>query len=107
MRTRFALCSVLLFFTSCSILSAQTITGSVTGTVTDAGGAAVGGAKVTATNIDTGVQTDTVTNEAGVYTIRFLQIGHYKLNFSAQGFSPSTAGPFSLEVSQELESTQS
>ncbi|QNI37956.1 TonB-dependent receptor [Edaphobacter albus] len=101
MRARIALCSVFLFLVSCSMALAQTITGSVTGTVTDASGAAVGGAKVTAVNIDTGVQTSTATNSAGVYTIRFLQIGHYKLNISAQGFSSSTAGPFALEVSQE------
>lgn len=101
MRARIALCSVFLFLVSCSMALAQTITGSVTGTVTDPSGAAVGGAKVIAVNVDTGVQTPTVTNSSGVYTIRFLQIGHYKLNISAEGFNPSTAGPFALEVSQE------
>jgi hypothetical protein len=101
MRIRIALCSALMFLVSCSISLAQTITGSVTGTVTDGSGAAVSGAKVVATNVDTGVQTPTTTNDSGVYTIRFLQIGHYKLNFSAQGFSASSAGPFALEVSQE------
>ena len=101
MRIRIALCSVLVFVVSCSISLAQTITGSVTGTVTDASGAAVNGATVVAANVETGVQTRTTTNDAGVYTIRFLQIGHYKINFSAQGFSPSSAGPFALEVSQE------
>jgi len=92
---------IFLFFVSCSIALAQTITGSITGTVTDASGAAVSSAKIVATNIDTGVQTPTTTNSDGVYTIRFLQIGHYKLNISAQGFSSSTGGPFALEVSQE------
>jgi hypothetical protein len=101
MRTRIVLCSVLLFFASCTGLLAQTITGSVTGTVSDPSGAAIAGAKVVAVNVDTGVQTPTTTNTAGVYTIRFLQIGHYKINISASGFNSSTAGPFALEVSQE------
>jgi len=101
MRTRIVLCSVLLSFASCIGLLAQTITGSVTGTVSDPSGAAIAGAKVVAVNVDTGVQTPTTTNTAGVYTIRFLQIGHYKINISASGFNSSTAGPFALEVSQE------
>ncbi len=101
MNARLVLRSVFLFLIGCSISLAQTITDSVTGTVTDSSGAAVEGAKVIAINVDTGVQTPTTTNGEGVYTIRFLQIGHYKLKISAQGFSSSTAGPFALEVSQE------
>jgi hypothetical protein len=62
----------------------QTITGSVTGTVSDASGAALAAAKVTATNVDTGVETSTTTNADGVYVLRFLQIGHYKISIAAQ-----------------------
>ncbi|MBS1799802.1 MAG: TonB-dependent receptor [Acidobacteria bacterium] len=101
MKVRTALSSLFFFVLAFSVAWGQTITGSITGTVTDTSGAAVPGAKVVAANVDTGVQTPTTTNGDGVYTLRFLQIGHYKVNITAQGFSSSTAGPFALEVAQE------
>ena len=65
---------------------AQTITGSVHGTVTDPSGAVVAGATVTATNIETNQVTRTTTNNVGVYNIRFLQIGHYNIAVTYSGF---------------------
>jgi len=79
---------------------AQTVTGAVRGTVTDATGAIVAGAEVSATNTATGVKTDTKTNQAGEYSIRFLQIGSYKLAIEASGFETATYGPFALEIDQ-------
>jgi hypothetical protein len=79
---------------------AQTITGSVSGVVTDATGAVVPGAKVTATNVDTGVAVTDTTNSAGIYNIRFLQIGKYKVTTVAPGFSKQSFGPFALEIDQ-------
>jgi len=101
MRARFALYSFFALLLACSVAFGQTITGSVTGTISDPSGAAVIGATVTAINVDTGVQTPTTTNSAGVYTLRFLQPGHYKLSITSSGFSSTTAGPFTLEVGQE------
>lgn len=101
MRARISLFSCLMLILVSSIALGQTITGSITGTVVDPSGAAVGGAKVTATNVATGVQTPTETNAAGIYTLRFLQIGQYKLSVAASGFNETTVGPFSLEVAQE------
>jgi hypothetical protein len=101
MRFRTALYSLFALLVSCSIAMGQTITGSVTGTVSDATGAALAAAKVTATNVDTGVETSTTTNADGVYVLRFLQIGHYKISIAAQGFGSATVGPFNLEVGQE------
>jgi hypothetical protein len=79
---------------------AQTVTGAVRGTVTDATGAIVAGAEVTATNTATGVQTNTKTNQSGEYSIRFLQIGNYKLEIKSAGFDTATYGPFPLEIDQ-------
>jgi Carboxypeptidase regulatory-like domain/TonB dependent receptor len=101
MRVRNVLFSFLFLLMCCSISLAQTITGAVTGTVTDASGAAVSGAKVTAINTATGVTAPTETNSSGVYTLRFLPIGQYKITVEATGFDTSTAGPFALEVAQE------
>ncbi len=81
-------------------LVAQTITGSVNGTVTDPSGAVVANANVSATNTDTGVVTPTTTNGDGIYNIRFLQIGNYKITVEGQGFATSTFGPFVLETGQ-------
>src|SRR5271168_4750650 len=79
---------------------AQTVTGAVRGTITDATGAIVSGATVIATDTATGVKTDTKTNQAGEYSIRFLQIGSYKLAITAPGFETATYGPFALEIDQ-------
>src|SRR5690242_18225461 len=79
---------------------AQTITGAVTGTVTDSTGAVVPGAKVTAKALKTGVTTSTTTNAEGVYSIRFLTIGDYRVTVEAQGFGPQSLGPFALEAGQ-------
>ena len=82
------------------ISHAQTITASVNGTVTDPSGAVVANAKVTATNVDTGVATPTTTNKDGIYNIPFLQIGQYKVTVEAPGFATATYGPFTLETGQ-------
>ena len=79
---------------------AQTITGAVRGTITDASGAIVANANVVATNTATGVQTTAKSNQAGEYSIRFLQIGQYKLSVDALGFDTASYGPFSLEIDQ-------
>ena len=79
---------------------AQTVTGSIRGTVTDPTGAIVPNAKVTATNVATGVTINTTTNQAGEYSIRFLQIGQYKLVIGASGFQTREYGPFPLEIDQ-------
>lgn len=53
-------------------LSAQNITGTLTGVVVDPTGANVAGAKVVSTNTNTGVAYTTSTTEAGVYVLPAL-----------------------------------
>jgi len=79
---------------------AQTVTGTIRGTITDTSGAVVPGATVHAINTATGVSTDAKSNAAGEYSIRFLQIGQYKIAVDAAGFSKATYGPFALEIDQ-------
>src|SRR5712672_550344 len=96
--------SLLLFMLAlmaCAPSFAQTITGSITGIVTDPTGAVVAGAQVTATNVLTGVTTQTTTNPSGIYSLRFLQIGQYKVTVESTSFSTQTTSVFTLEVSQE------
>lgn len=79
---------------------AQTVTGSITGVVTDQSGAVILGANVTAENSATSVKTSAKTNASGVYTIRFLPIGTYTVTVEANGFSTQKIPPFSLEIDQ-------
>jgi outer membrane receptor protein involved in Fe transport len=83
-----------------SFAHAQTITGSVSGTVTDPSGAAVKGATVSVTNVDTGISVSDTTNASGIYNVRFLQIGKYTVSTTVSGFQPQSFGPFSLEIGQ-------
>ncbi|SEB38957.1 TonB-dependent receptor [Terriglobus roseus] len=92
--------SAVLVCTGPSALS-QTITGSINGTVTDASGAVLPGAKVIATNVQTNVSSTTESTSSGVYNLRFLQVGQYKVTIQANGFAPQTLGPFALEAGQD------
>jgi hypothetical protein len=78
----------------------QTVTGSITGEVTDPSGAVIPNATVVAHNLDTNVDTPTTTNAAGLYRIQFLPIGHYQATVEASGFDKATIPPFTLEVLQ-------
>ena len=66
--------------------SGQAVYGSILGTVTDAQGAAVAGAKVTITNIGQGTSQETTTNEDGNYSATHLIPGPYKVKVEATGF---------------------
>ncbi len=83
-----------------SLAAGQTVTGSITGEVTDPSGAAVPGAKVVAVNMDTNVATAATTNGDGLYQINFLPIGHYQVTVEANGFERATLPSFTLEVQQ-------
>ena len=78
----------------------QTVTGSITGQVTDPSGAIVVGAKVTALNSATGVKTAAQTSGSGVYNIRFLPIGSYSVEIEASGFVSQKIPAFALEINQ-------
>ena len=85
-----------------SVASAQTVTGSISGQVTDPSGALVTGATVTAENVGTAVSTSTKTNASGVYTIRFLPVGTYTVTVEAAGFSSQKVSAFALEIDQTV-----
>ncbi|MCC7157401.1 MAG: TonB-dependent receptor [Bryobacterales bacterium] len=59
---------------------------SITGVVTDPAGSAVPGATVKILNEDTGVETATVTNDAGAYTTPSLVLGKYRVSVEMTGF---------------------
>lgn len=70
--------------------TAQIQNGQLTGSVTDPSGAAVPNAKVTVTNPNTSFTNSASTNDGGVYTVRELPIGTYKMTVEASGFKTSS-----------------
>lgn len=65
---------------------AQATSATIFGSITDASGAAVPGAQVTATNIDTNFSRSATTGSDGRYQLVFLPIGTYKVEANAAGF---------------------
>jgi carboxypeptidase family protein/TonB-dependent receptor-like protein len=103
------------FATTTSVSLAQSDTGRLQGTITDPSGAAVSGATVTATEIGTGRQTTTTSNELGYYSVQALPPGNYRVEVTQQGFKKITrnlelqvaqvgVADFQLEVGQQTES---
>ena len=80
---------------------AQSDTGRVVGTVADATGAYIPGAKVTLTNTDTGVTDSRTTGGSGEFTFPALPRGHYSVTGMASGFA-SEMQRFQLDVQQVL-----
>ena len=81
------------------LLNAQT-SGDVVGTITDASGAAVPQATVTATNAATGVKTSTTANGSGEYRISNLLPGTYNMTASAPGFAESELAGVAVQLNQ-------
>ena len=79
------LISATVFF-SLPIASAQTITGSIAGDVTDSSGAVVPNATVTVESAATGVKRTATSSGSGSYKIPELPIGTYKVSAAAEGF---------------------
>ena len=90
MRSRFLLGWLLVFclafFFSASTASAQAVYGSIIGTVTDAQGGAVPGAKVTVTSTTKGTADETTTNESGNYSVTHLIPDTYLVRAESSSF---------------------
>jgi len=63
----------------------QVDSGGIRGTVKDRSGAVVSGVKVTLTNEDTSLATETVTSDDGNYSFTPIKIGTYTLEVELQG----------------------
>lgn len=78
------------------------VTGSISGTVTDASGRVVVGASVVALNVETGVKSSTETNPEGFYSFPNLPIGRYSMQVQAKGFSKFEETGLVLDVNSAL-----
>jgi len=78
---------------------AQTNTGSLSGTVTDPNGLVIAGAKVVATHTDSGRTYETVTSDAGLYTLPSLEVGAYTVAVEQGGFKKLTRSGLVIALS--------
>src|SRR6266478_6061823 len=89
MRRRFCAVSLGIMLAVVSLFG-QTSDGNIVGTVLDASGAAIPGAKVELANVDTGVKASTNTDETGGYRFGNVLVGRYNVTVSATGFTTTT-----------------
>ncbi|MGE5207612.1 MAG: TonB-dependent receptor domain-containing protein, partial [Chlamydiota bacterium] len=82
-------------------LSAQTFRGTILGTVTDASGAVISGARVTVRNMGTGLERTTQTSADGSYSVPELPIGTYSVTISQTGFQTFVANDVPVSVATE------
>jgi hypothetical protein len=100
-----------LYFTLCVSLTlaflaipsySQNATSTLVGLLTDTTGAVVPNAKITVTNLGTGISRITTTNSNGEYTVPFLDIGQYKITAETKGFQTFTLQRVSLGYEQTI-----
>lgn len=84
---RLAVWSVTLLLILGCLAFAQEYRGRVQGNITDPSKAAIVGAKVTLTNVATGVESTRETDAAGFYRFDFVQPGLYRVTIEAPGFN--------------------
>ncbi|HKE23269.1 MAG TPA: carboxypeptidase regulatory-like domain-containing protein [Bryobacteraceae bacterium] len=87
--SRRLLSALLLLFVSIVPVSAQTMFGRISGTVSDQSGAAIAGASVTVTNTDTQAARTVTTDDRGFYVSDNLPIGPYTVAADHPGFKRS------------------
>src|SRR5947209_395707 len=81
---------------------AQTSTGRIAGTISDASGAAVRGASITVTNQRTNEERRSESNDSGSFSFTGLPPSDYKLKVSEIGFSDVELKGLPLQVGQEI-----
>jgi hypothetical protein len=82
------------------VASAQTVTGTLQGTVSDSRGAVVPGADVVVRNMETGQERSLRTNSDGVFTATFLPLGRYSVTASGQGFRSVSQENIEINLNQ-------
>src|SRR5262245_51061680 len=80
---------------------AQESRSTLRGQVTDSTGAALPGAKVTVTSNDTGVKRQTTSNGQGIWTVPFLNPGHYTVTVFFLGFKTAERKDITLNTADD------
>src|ERR1700678_3651619 len=93
---------VLVPFMFAAVLAWASITGGISGVVTDASGAVISGATVVAVDTQTGVKTTVTTDAKGFYSLPALAIGTYDLQGTHSGFKTYTATGLVIDANSAL-----
>jgi hypothetical protein len=99
MRSILLFAFLLIAFLTVSAL-AQTVTGTLSGTVTDSAGAVMPNIEVTARNNETGLTRKSTTNGEGYYSMPFLPLGAYNVTVDARGFTKITKTDVQIELNK-------
>src|SRR5712691_4684639 len=81
-------------------LAAQTVTGTIQGTITDRSGAALPGVTVTMKNVETGLERIAVTTGNGFFNAPYLQIGRYNVQAELSGFAAMRHNNVRVDLNQ-------
>src|SRR5947209_12948351 len=87
-----------LWLSAIQVARPQAVTGNLLGKVTDASGAVVTGAGVTATEIRTGISHQVSTNSEGIYSLPYLSPGTYRVEVEMRGFKRFVSDDVELRV---------
>jgi hypothetical protein len=82
------------------VLAAQSITGTILGTVEDPAGLAAAGAEVTLTQVSTGVKRNAKTTDNGGFTFANVEPGQYSVQVHATGFKAALIDSVILTASE-------
>lgn len=77
-------------------------TASIVGTATDQSGAVIPNARITITNIETGLVRSTTTNSTGSYAAHELPIGQYRIHAEGSGFRSYETTGITLNVNDTI-----
>jgi hypothetical protein len=84
---------------------AQSTYADILGSVEDASGAVVPEARVTVTSLDTNATWETTTGTEGLFRVRQLPIGNYRVTVEKEGFPRYIQGPIVLRLNQNANLT--
>jgi len=97
---RSVLGAILFIAAANGVVFGQQDRGTFTGTVSDPSGAVLVGVTVAVVNLATNSDYDSLTNEAGQYTVPNLPIGTYRMTFAKAGFKNYVREFLTLNVAQ-------
>src|SRR5581483_4789324 len=97
--------SVLLLVALATAISiqAQEVTAAINGAVIDSSGAAIPGAKVTATDVERGTRFSTTSGPSGTYSLPRLPVGRYDVQVENTGFKTAIKKDLTLVLNQTAE----